>query len=218
MQLFNRNVSVRGLTVFAFEVVLISGSMALAAGLHGSFAADGPNAVGTMLWKIALVTALCQLCFYYNDRYDLNLVQANRELVVRLLQATGAAAIVLAAACLAAPSLILDPGTFVTALGVFVVAVLSWRITFNHLAHDPHLDERVLILGTGLTARRLAQQIGTRQDFAYRLVGFVKDRNDDVLVRQHDILGDVNDIDRRSEEHTSELQSHSDLVCRLLLE
>src|SRR5438132_10441947 len=25
-------------------------------------------------------------------------------------------------------------------------------------------------------------------------------------------------IDRRSEEHTSELQSHSDLVCRLLLE
>jgi len=139
MQLFNRNVSVRGLTVFAFEVVLISGSMALAAGLHGSFAADGPNAAGTMLWKIALVTALCQLCFYYNDLYDLNIVQSNRELVVRLLQATGAAAIVLAAACLAAPSLILDPGTFVTALGVFVVAVLSWRITFNHLAHDPHL-------------------------------------------------------------------------------
>src|SRR5437588_7722085 len=26
------------------------------------------------------------------------------------------------------------------------------------------------------------------------------------------------DIDLRSEEHTSELQSHSDLVCRLLLE
>src|SRR5436190_17539895 len=28
----------------------------------------------------------------------------------------------------------------------------------------------------------------------------------------------VNRPDRRSEEHTSELQSHSDLVCRLLLE
>src|SRR5438034_7610955 len=26
------------------------------------------------------------------------------------------------------------------------------------------------------------------------------------------------DVDARSEEHTSELQSHSDLVCRLLLE
>jgi sugar transferase (PEP-CTERM system associated) len=197
MQVFNRNVSVRGLTVFGFEVVLISGSMALSANLHGSFnTADAPNDLVTMLWKIALVTALCQLCFYYNDLYDLNIVHSNRELVVRLLQATGAAAIVLAAACVAVPSLILDAGTFVTALGVFVVAVLTWRITFNHLAHDPHLEERVLILGTGHTARRIAQQIGTQQDFAYRLVGFLQDRDDDIVVRQHDILGGVNDIDR----------------------
>src|SRR5436190_6776974 len=34
-----------------------------------------------------------------------------------------------------------------------------------------------------------------------------------------DLFFDPNDwIDKRSEEHTSELQSHSDLVCRLLLE
>src|SRR5260221_10140600 len=30
--------------------------------------------------------------------------------------------------------------------------------------------------------------------------------------------GDVGSLGYRSEEHTSELQSHSDLVCRLLLE
>src|SRR5947207_9327699 len=29
---------------------------------------------------------------------------------------------------------------------------------------------------------------------------------------------DIEGLDARSEEHTSELQSHSDLVCRLLLE
>jgi sugar transferase (PEP-CTERM system associated) len=54
----------------------------------------------------------------------------------------------------------------------------------------------VLILGTGHTARRIAQQIGTQQDFAYRLVGFVQDRDEDIVVRQHDILGGVRDIDR----------------------
>src|SRR5260221_4072623 len=32
------------------------------------------------------------------------------------------------------------------------------------------------------------------------------------------ILNDENTSSTRSEEHTSELQSHSDLVCRLLLE
>src|SRR5438034_7085711 len=39
---------------------------------------------------------------------------------------------------------------------------------------------------------------------------------------EHDVPGrrveGVDDLAERSEEHTSELQSHSDLVCRLLLE
>jgi sugar transferase (PEP-CTERM system associated) len=191
MQVFNRNVSVRGLTVFGFEVVLISGSMALAAQMHGAFGTPD----GT-IWKIVLVTALCQLCFYYNDLYDLTVVQSNRELVIRLLQAAGAATIVLAVAGVAVPWLILDPSTFVTALGVFVVAVLTWRVAFNHLAHDPHLEERVLILGTGHIARMLAQQIGTQQDFAYRLVGFVEESDDIPIVRPHDSVGSPSDIGR----------------------
>jgi sugar transferase (PEP-CTERM system associated) len=41
------------------------------------------------------------------------------------------------------------------------------------LARDPHLEERVLILGTGLRARWLAQHIWSQHEFAYRIVGFV---------------------------------------------
>jgi sugar transferase (PEP-CTERM system associated) len=176
--------------VFSFELVLIAGSMMLAAQLHGSF-----NGLGATAWKIALVTALCQLCFYYNDLYDLTVVSSSRELVIRLLQAAGAAAIVLAAAGFVVPSLILDPGTFVTALGVFVIAVLTWRLAFNYLARDPHLEERVLIIGTGYTARMLARHIGRQQDFAYRLVGFV-DEGEAEVVRHDDVLGNAADIRR----------------------
>ena len=50
----------------------------LAAQLHG--VADST----AILWKIALVTVVCQLCFYYNDLYDLTVVQSSQELVVRL--------------------------------------------------------------------------------------------------------------------------------------
>src|SRR4051794_8109298 len=167
--------------------------MALAASLHGGFSGA---ATGAMMWKIALVTALCELCFYYNDLYDLTVVHSNRELVIRLLQATGAATIVLAAGCLAFPTLLLDPSTFVTALGVFVVAVLTWRVAFNRVAPAPHLEERVLIVGSGLTARTLAQQIGRQQDFAYRLVGFISEAEETPMIRQHDVLGAAADIDR----------------------
>ncbi len=188
MQVFNRNVSVRGLTVFGFEVVLISGSMALAAELHGAFGAADTG------WKIVLVTALCQLCFYYNDLYDLTVVQSSRELVIRLLQAAGAAAIVLGTACVVVPSLILDPGTVVTALGVFVVAVVTWRAAFNYLAQDPHLEERVLILGSGQTARMVARQMALQHDFAYRLVGFVEEHDETPWA--HDVLGSASDLAR----------------------
>ena len=80
MQVFNRHVSTRGLTVFAAELLLISGSVALAAAVQNT--PDLPAS----LWKVGLVTIVCQLCLYYNDFYDLTIVQSNRELIVRLLQ------------------------------------------------------------------------------------------------------------------------------------
>jgi sugar transferase (PEP-CTERM system associated) len=190
MQLFNRHVSGRSLTVFAFEVVLISGSIALAGEIYGI---GGSRA---FLWRLLIVTALCQLIFYYNDLYDLTIIRSRRELVARLLQAAGSAAILIAVTRVAVPSVTLDPRTFVTALSVFVVAVLTWRLVFNSLSRAPHLEERILILGTGPAARMLARQIGMRQDFGYRLIGFVDDRGERSLVRRHDILGDVRDVGR----------------------
>src|SRR5262249_33187416 len=119
---------------------------------------------------------------------------STRELVVRVLQAAGATAIVLAVASFTAPSLLAHVSV-ATALGVCVVAVLTWRLLFISLSHDAHLEERVLIIGTGSTAHILARHIATQQDFAYRLIGFV----DDGLrhqVRVHEILGSIGDIDR----------------------
>ena len=53
MRVFNRYVSMRGLTVFGFETLLVSGSVVTAAHLHGSL----DNVAGTF-WKVVLVTAL----------------------------------------------------------------------------------------------------------------------------------------------------------------
>ena len=40
---------------------------------------------------------------------------------------------------------------------------------------DPHLEERVLFVGTGETARKVARQILDQHEFAYRVVGFIDD-------------------------------------------
>jgi sugar transferase (PEP-CTERM system associated) len=169
MRLFNRYVSTRSLTVFAGELLLIFGSVAFAATLQ-----DTPD-LAASLWKIALVTVICQLCLYYNDFYDLTLVHSNRELIVRLLQAVGAASIVLAALYFVVPALMIGDGIFVSALFVFLVGILGWRLLFNQLIGSLKLEERILVVGTGESARKVARQILDQHDFAYRIVGFIGD-------------------------------------------
>ncbi len=170
MTLFKRSVSARGVAVFAGEILLISGSIAAAMRLH-----DPSAAPTTVLWKAGLTAVVCQLTLYYNDFYDLTLVQSSRELVVRLLQSAGAAALILAALYVLVPAFDIGSSVVVTALCLFLVAVLTWRLLFYRIADSRRLEERVLIVGTGSAARTVARQILVQRDFGYRLVGFVDD-------------------------------------------
>jgi len=192
MQLFNRYVSTRSLTIFAGELLLNFGSVALAALLQQT-----PD-LAANVWKIALVTVVCQLCLYYNDFYDLTIVHSNRELVVRLLQAVGAASIVLAALYFVQPALMIGNGIFVSALFVFLIAILGWRLAFNQVTGSLKLEERVLFVGTGDTARKVARQILDQHDFAYRVIGFIDDDASRIGERivNPAIVGTPADIDR----------------------
>jgi sugar transferase (PEP-CTERM system associated) len=197
MQLFNRYVSTRSLTVFAGELCLIFGSVALAA-----FFQQTPN-LWANLWKVALVTLICQLCLYYNDFYDLTLVHSSRELVVRLLQAAGAASIMLAALYFILPDLMIGNGIFVSALFVFLVAILGWRLAFNQVTGSLKLEERVLFVGTGEGAKKVARQILDQHDFGYRIIGFIDDDPSRIGERivNPAIVGTPGDIDRLVRQH-----------------
>src|SRR5688572_20230484 len=197
MQVFNRYVSARSLTVFGGELLLIFGSVALAASLQST-----PDLPGN-LWRIALVTIVCQLCLYYNDFYDLTIVQSNRELVVRLLQAVGAASILLAALYFTMPPLMIGDGIFVSALFVFLVGILGWRLLFNRLSGSLRLEERVLVVGTGASARKVARQILDQKDFAYRVIGFIDEDASRIGERivNPAIVGTHNDIPALIERH-----------------
>jgi sugar transferase (PEP-CTERM system associated) len=197
MQVFNRYVSARSLTVFGGELVLIFGSVAFAVALQQT------SDVGASVGKIALVTVVCQLCLYYNDFYDLTIVHSNRELIVRLFQAVGAASIVLAAIYFVVPALMIGDGIFVSALAVFLAGILGWRLLFNRLSGSLQLEERVLVVGTGAAARTVTRQILDQRDFAYRVVGFVDEdpaRIGERLVNPA-IIGTHHDIPALVERH-----------------
>jgi sugar transferase (PEP-CTERM system associated) len=168
MQVFNRHVSGKGLTVFSFETVLISAVMLVAARAHGSL----DMALGA-LWKIGLATAIFELSFYYNDLYDLTVVHSRAELLMRVMRAAGTGAIALGLLSVVAPAVSVGNGIFVTSLWLLLIAIPLWRLAFDGLTRDRHLDQRLLIVGTGPVARLVARQIRSQHDFDYHIVGCV---------------------------------------------
>jgi sugar transferase (PEP-CTERM system associated) len=169
MRVFNRHISPRGLTVFVFELVLIAGSVLYAMHLHGGV--DTPGAIG----KVLFITGLCQLSFYYHDLYDLTVVNSRRELLVRLLQASGVASLLLAALYVVFPALIIGHGVLASSVLFFVVAVVVWRLLFLQVGRARGLQEHVLIVGTSAGARTVAREVLDQHDYAYKIVGFIDD-------------------------------------------
>jgi len=194
MQVFNRHISARGLTVFGFETVVITGAILLAAQMHGSF-----DSAISGVWRVLLITALCELCFYYNDLYDLTVVHSKAELAVRILQGVGAVAVVLAILTVLVPGVLIGSGTFLTALGILLIAVPAWRLAFDGVTRDPAMEERVLILGTGTAARSVAELITAQHDYSYRVVGFV----DDTITPQDgvSVIGATNELSELIRRH-----------------
>src|SRR5260221_3869310 len=84
-------------------------------------------------------------------------------------------------------------------------------------SHRGGLDLHILVVGDG-PARDELQNHARARDIADRLtITGIVERDD---IARHVAAFDIAVLPglTRSEEHTSELQSHSDLVCRLLLE
>jgi sugar transferase (PEP-CTERM system associated) len=194
MQLFKRNVSPHELILFAMENVVICAAMIVAIRLHGE--------AETWPWQILPAAALCQLCLYYNDVYDLTQVQSGHELLVRLVQAAGAASIVLGVLYLAVPSIAVQGLPFVQSLAILLVAIPVGRALFNHVARTALLVDRVLIMGTGQAPREVARELQTRDDPAYHVVGYVDDTPEPrARLGSLPILGGTGDLAALIEQH-----------------
>ncbi len=125
-------------------------------------------------WKAALVAAVCQVCLYYADLYDLRIVSDRRELFVRALQALGAASMVLAVLYYLFPDLILGRGVFFIAAAFAVGIIIGWRVAFEWLLQRARPAERLLLVGTGEAAVGLAAELHERrQELGVEIVGFV---------------------------------------------
>jgi len=126
-----------------------------------------------VLLRYGLVIAACELALYYYDLYDLSLVRRRTVLFARLLQALGAACLILAVIYFLEPGLSLGRGVAVIAAPIIITFVISWRLLVD--AGLPFLSrrQRLLILGSGAAGKALAQEVANRPELHIEIIGFL---------------------------------------------
>ena len=153
--------------------------------------------VATLLWQAGAVSLCCIVAFYYNDLYDLRVVRSFSLFASRLLQSFGVALILLAGFYAVFPKTRLGEGPFVSSLIVSAGLLVPLRAVGYLIMRQRAFADRVLILGTGASARRVIQEIEARPNFRYAIVGVVDEGNGaDASGLSYPILGPLERLDK----------------------
>ena len=188
-----QRVTWRSAVLISFETaLLVAALLAATIARLGHLPFDGGDA-SAYFWKTILVAAVCQICLYYAELYDLRVVADRRELFVRILQALGASSLILALLYYWFPSLVIGRGVFLIAAVAVVTLVAGWRFAFEWTVGRVGPAERLLVVGTGPAAVSLAAELRSRyQELGAEIVGFV----DAEGPRESgpDVIGTIDDI------------------------
>jgi sugar transferase (PEP-CTERM system associated) len=166
-----RTLAVRHVALLAVEdgivVLALLTAMAFRFGPEAYFALTQP-----VQWvRIGTVVAVTQLSFYYNDLYELPVLNSRRELFIRLLQSLGAASILLALFYYLKPDLMLGRGIFALFVGILIGVVVLWRLAYTAILSSRGLSVRILLVGAGDMARKVFRETLTRRTLGFHVVG-----------------------------------------------
>ncbi len=178
IKFLNQYIPLRKPFFFLFESLFIISMIVLAIVLR--FSDNFVNYLGHgMVFKSLIITISIQLSLYYFDMYELKIFQNNFELIIRLLQSIGIASIVLAILYYVFPDLIIGRGVFFISLVLITTLLILWRLLYNYINKSERLDQRVMILGTGLFADNIIKKINEKIDSGFKIAGLIiKDKKE----------------------------------------
>jgi sugar transferase (PEP-CTERM system associated) len=173
VRLFRVYYPVRTLVLLGGEALLVYLSFLLATRIQ-----LGPDSYLVLnyengFYKILAVTFAALLCSYYFDMYDPGSLSSESEVYFRLLLVVGILSLGLAGIGYLFPGFLIGRNVFLLGLAVLVVLLFSWRYAYAWLVRQPYMRERVVVLGSGERASRLAQDLRRRSDLGMDVVAFI---------------------------------------------
>src|SRR5262249_20697981 len=158
--------------------LIFEGALIYLCGVLATWIRYGDEAVDAMIgrdgWlKLLAAMVVAQVAFYLFDLYDFRMIGQRSTLALRIAQSLGLSAVALALIFYAIPQMTLGRGVFALALALMLAVMTCWRFLATWLLRRPWLSERVLIIGTGSPAIRIAREILERREHGYEVIGFV---------------------------------------------
>ena len=132
-----------------------------------------------LILRIALVTIVCQICLYYNDLYDFDMVKTLPEMVVRLLQSLGVACFILALVYFIFPLATINQKVFVLSILFLIIFITGWRLAYLNILNRGFFNENIIIVGSSDLSIAILHKIQTTLDCGYRIKAIFPDSDDD---------------------------------------
>ncbi len=167
LRIFKQYYPIRNIFFFIGEGALIFFSILFASWIiieFGSFPVDR-----WIYFKILLITIVSQVCLYYNELYDLTATSSFMELGIRLIQALGVAAIILAGIYVIFPGTIVKPGIFAISTVFVIFFIVSWRFCYSMILTRGIFDQKILLLGSDDLSKKIMDEINHKKDSGYKV-------------------------------------------------
>lgn len=190
----------KSLLLVVTESALILASLWLAVWIRlgeiNGFSADLAAGYSLPL-RLVIVVGVCLICFYYSDLYDLQITSRKAELLIRLMQALGAASLILALLYYVVPDLRFGRGISAIAAAIACVLLVGWRLLVDATGSFFRPEQRLVVAGTGPAGIRLVRELIDRPGLNFKVLGFLDELGENVGKRlvNPGIIGGVSDLE-----------------------
>ena len=167
-RVFKQRITWRLAALLLTEALLIVGAVLLSA-----YVRTGMPLTASQAAKAFLIAVVCQICLYYAELYDFRILSDRREVFVRLLQALGSTALILAFLYFWFPQLVVGRGVFLMSAFFVILGVGGWRIVYEWVTGQFAHRERLLLVGTSRATVELAKELFERKELGVQIVGFI---------------------------------------------
>ena len=131
--------------------------------------------------KMVLIGVVCQGCLYYNDLYDLAVIDSYMELGIRLFQALGVTSIILAFIYAVFPEAIIGEGIFALSTAFIIFFIVLWRYGYKMILDRGIFNQKIVLLGSSELAMNIAREINNKSDCGYTLGVVVREPGEEGL-------------------------------------